>query len=179
MLSIHPTSALLRELRGPSPFLCLSFVTFVSFCSISLLPASAPLGAAEIDFEKHVAPILVQNCIKCHNSTKARAGLDLSNSETALKGGEAGEVLVPGRPQKSLLIQRATDGSMPPETDGRRLTAEEVAVLTAWVKEGAMWPEGRVLSAAPMNRVPRSAKRSLVGRVLQHFRARRNLTAAE
>lgn len=87
--------------------------------------------------------------------------------------------MVPGRPQESLLIRRAADGSMPPETDGRRLTAEEVAVLAAWVKAGAKWPEGRVLSAAPMNGVQRSAKRSLVGRVLQHFRARRNLAAAE
>ncbi|MGI8982058.1 MAG: c-type cytochrome domain-containing protein [Pirellulaceae bacterium] len=175
---IHPTSALLRQLRGPSPLLCLSFVAFVSFCSTSRLSISF-VSATEIDFEKHVAPILVQNCLKCHNSTKARAGLDLSNSATALKGSEAGEVVVPGRPQESLLIRRAADGSMPPETDGRRLTAEEVAVLAAWVKAGAKWPEGRVLSAAPMNGVQRSAKRSLVGRVLQHFRARRNLAAAE
>ncbi|MBC7855741.1 MAG: hypothetical protein IAF94_20105 [Pirellulaceae bacterium] len=181
MHPIHPTFALLRELRGPSPILRLSFVTFVtfvSFCSDSLLSAS-PVVAAEIDFERQVAPILVQNCLKCHNSAKARAGLDLSKSETALKGSEAGEVLIPGRPKESLLVKRAADGSMPPETDGRRLTAEEVVVLTGWVKAGAKWPEGRVLSVAPIDGVQRSAKRSLVGRVLQHFRARRNLSAAE
>ena len=178
MYSSHSISALLRELRGPFPFLRLSFVTFVSFCSTSLISASASV-AAEIDFERQVAPILVQNCLKCHNSAKARAGLDISSRESALKGSEAGEVLVPGRPKESLLIQRAADGSMPPETDGRRLTAEEVAVITAWVEAGAKWPEGRVLSVAPFNSVQRSAKRSLVGRILQHFRTRRNLAASE
>ncbi len=171
----------------PAP-LCLSFVTFVSFCSISFLPARS-LRAQETDFEKQVAPILIQNCLRCHNSTKTRAGLNLSTFESALKGSDAGEVLIPSKPEESLLIKRAKDGSMPPETDGRRLTVEEVAVLTAWVKAGAKWPAGRVLSPAATSAAaglsnsngssPRNAKRPLVGRVLQHFRARRNLPAAE
>ena len=165
--------------------LCISFVTFVSFCSIALLPDSCV--SAEIDFEKQIAPILVQNCLKCHNGKKARAGLNLSTREAALKGSDAGEVLVPGRPEESLLIRRATDGSMPPETDGRRLTADEVVVLSAWVKTGAMWPEGRVLAASatieetyvPVGSNPPSGKRSLVARIRHYFHTRRNLAAAE
>src|SRR6185295_17955846 len=122
MKSIESSSAPLRVLRDPS-FQYL--VTFVSFCSILLLPASS-VSAAEIDFEKQVAPILTANCLKCHNSAKARAGLNLSTREKALKGSDAGEVLVPGKPDESLLVQRAADGSMPPEADGRRLSKEEV-----------------------------------------------------
>ena len=127
-------------------------------------------------------------CLKCHNGQKARAGLNLSTREAALRGSDAGEVLVPGKPQESLLIQRATDGSMPPETDGRRLTADEVAVLAAWVKAGARWPEGRVLSApatseethfAPAGRYPPGGKRSLIARIRHYFHARRNLSPAE
>jgi hypothetical protein len=179
---LFPISASLRELCGKS------FFTFPTFCSVFLLlPAFAE--CAEIDFEKQVAPILVQNCIRCHNPAKARAGLNLSTRELALKGSDAGEVLIPGKPEESLLIKRAADGSMPPETDGRRLTADEVAVLTGWVKAEAKWPVGRVLSPTATSTVAgtlnsadnlsRSVKRSLVGRVLQHFRARRNLSAAE
>ncbi len=171
MYLIIPISAQLRDLRGFSSSLCLSFVTFVSFCSNSV--------ANEIDFEKQVAPILVQNCLRCHNSSKARAGLNLSSRASALQGSDAGEVLVPGKPRESLLVKRAADGSMPPETDGRRLTTEEVAVLSAWVQGGATWPEGRILSAASQGSVPLSRNRPLVRRVLQHFRARRNLSAAE
>jgi hypothetical protein len=180
MISIHPTPALTLSR------LCLSFVTFVCFCSNAFLPAPSVL-AAEIDFENHVAPILSAHCVRCHNREKSRAGLDLSTRAAALKGSDAGEVLVPGRPQGSLLVQRASDGSMPPETDGRRLTADEVAVLSAWVEAGAIWPAGRVLSAPPAidesNSVRTgllpSARRPLVARIRHYFHARRNLAAAE
>ncbi|MCE9525970.1 MAG: hypothetical protein K8R36_07940 [Planctomycetales bacterium] len=118
--------------------------------------------------------------------------MNLSTRELALKGSDAGEVLIPGKPEESLLVKRAADGSMPPETDGRRLTEEEVALLTAWVKGGAKWPEGLSLSpAAPQGGTPTTLRghgypaeslprrTHLVGRVLQHFRARRNLSAPE
>jgi hypothetical protein len=124
MHSRHLLSALLRILCGPSFLHHVFFVTFVTFCSITLLRFPR-VYAAEVDFEKQVAPILTANCLKCHNSTKARAGLNLSSREKALKGSDAGEVLVPGKPEESLLVQRAADGSMPPEADGRSLTTVE------------------------------------------------------
>jgi len=187
MKSMESSSAPVRVLRGPSFQYLFPFVTFVSFCSDSVLPASS-VWSAEIDFEKHVAPILTANCLKCHNSTKTRAGLNLSTRAKALKGSDAGEVLVPGKPEESLLVQRAADGSMPPEADGRRLSQEEVDVLTAWVKAGAKWPEGRVLSAATAlaaaedsvspRGLPRRARRSLIPRIRHHFHSRRNLAPA-
>ena len=183
MKFIESSSAPLCVLRGLSFRYFFPFVTFVSFCSILLLLASS-VSADEIDFEKQIAPILTTNCLKCHNSTKARAGLNLSTREKALKGSEAGEVLVPGKPEESLLVQRAADGSMPPETDGRRLSQEEVEVLTAWVKAGAKWPEGLVLPAAELQAESSQAaplrirrpRRLRIRRV--HFHSRRNLAAA-
>jgi len=179
-------SAPLHVLCGKSfVSFCLSFVPFVSFCSICLSP-TAFARAAEIDFERQVGPILTQNCVKCHNRTKSRAGLNLSTREAALKGSDAGEVLVPGKPDQSLLIKRATDGSMPPETDGRRLAAEEVAVLAAWVEAGAKWPTGLTLAAAE---APAAEKKVVApppqrgGRRLRirriHLHARWNLSAAK
>jgi hypothetical protein len=64
-----------------------------------------------------------------------------------MKGGDNGAVIVPGKPDESFLVERITDGSMPPENDGRRLTKEEVAVVSDWIKAGAKWPQDRVLSA--------------------------------
>jgi hypothetical protein len=173
----------LRLPRGPSfPYL-LPFVIFVSFCSIPLLRAIS-VSAAEVDFEKQVAPILTANCLKCHNGVKTRAGLNLATREKALKGSDAGEVLVPGKPEESLLIQRAADGSMPPEADGSRLSKEEVYLLTAWVKAGAKWPEGLVLSGTELQ--PESSRAAPVRfRRPRHLRIRRiyfhpwrNLSAA-
>jgi hypothetical protein len=169
----------------PTSFLGLIFVTFVSFCLNSFC-ALAP--ASDIDFEEQVAPILSAHCLRCHNREKSRAGLDLSTRAAALKGSDAGEVLVPVRPHESLLVRRAGDGSMPPETDGRRLTDDEVAVLSAWVKAGAEWPEGLMLravntfekeNAVSGGQYPPEGRRWLVARIRHYFHARRNLAAAE
>jgi hypothetical protein len=185
MASNDPTSAFLSVLRGISRLLCLCFVSSVAFCSICLLSAASRAG--EIDFEKQIAPILSANCLRCHNKSKARAGLDLSTRESVFKGSDTGEVLVSGKPEESLLVKRAEDGSMPPETDGRRLTAVEVAVLRAWIGAGAQWPEGRVLSAvelqtetsAKVSPRQRRASRPLIHRRKRnYFHSGRNLSAA-
>jgi Protein of unknown function (DUF1549)/Planctomycete cytochrome C len=59
-----------------------------------------------------------------------------------IQGGNRGPAVVPGDPENSLLIQAVlqTDEElkMPPK---KHLTADEIAVLTKWVKDGAAWPE--------------------------------------
>src|SRR5262249_36339643 len=62
----------------------------------------------------------------------------------ALRGGESGEpAIVPGSSAKSALIRRVTssdeDEVMPPE--GKRLSANEVQLLRAWIDAGASWPD--------------------------------------
>ncbi|WP_425614948.1 DUF1549 domain-containing protein [Anatilimnocola sp. NA78] len=90
--------------------------------------------------------LLARHCVTCHNSSDPKAGLDLSLAKTALQGGDSGAVIVPGKPAESLLLERIADGSMPPEHDGRRLNAAEVAVVKEWISQGAAWPEGKKLS---------------------------------
>jgi hypothetical protein len=113
---------------------------------IALACASGWCCSAEPDFEKAFAPIAIRHCIKCHNSSDPKTGLDLTSAEAAMKGGDNGAVIVAGKPDESFLVERITDGSMPPENDGRRLTKEEVAAVSAWIKAGAKWPKERVLS---------------------------------
>src|SRR6266540_2938506 len=71
-------------------------------------PKTTPLAAADREFfERKVRPLLSQHCYQCH-STKAkkqRGGLLLDTRSTALAGGDSGPVLVPGRPDDSLLIR--------------------------------------------------------------------------
>ncbi len=113
--------------------------------SALLLPATMVAGAEEVDFERDVAPLLSRHCVACHNAKTSRSGLDLSSHQSALRGGDGGPVIQPAKPAESALVQRATDGSMPPENDGRRLTAQEVALLAGWIKAGAPWPADRIL----------------------------------
>ncbi|MEX2026800.1 MAG: DUF1549 domain-containing protein, partial [Pirellulaceae bacterium] len=107
----------------------------------------APVAkAAEADFEKTFAPVVLRHCVACHNSSDPKAGLDLTRGTAALQGGDSGAAIVPGKPAESFLVERISDGSMPPENDGRRLTKEEVAAVSQWIQAGAKWPQNRVLS---------------------------------
>lgn len=119
------------------------------FAAQSLLAASAPPSPEDVEFfESHVRPILVDSCYKCHSteSGKSKAGLRLDSRDNVLHGGESGAALVPGDPDKSLLIEavRYTDEDlqMPPADDGGKLTAQQIAVLEEWVRRGA--PDPRV-----------------------------------
>ena len=114
---------------------------------LALAGATGWCGAAEPDFEKTFAPIAVRHCVGCHNASDSKAGLDLTSGDASLKGGDSGAAIVPGKPEESFLVERIRDGSMPPENDGRRLTDEEVAAVSEWIKAGAKWPANRVLSS--------------------------------
>ncbi|MGV3534022.1 MAG: PSD1 and planctomycete cytochrome C domain-containing protein [Chthoniobacteraceae bacterium] len=101
-------------------------------------------------FESKVRPVLSAKCYKCHSleEGKAKGGLTLDSKAGVLKGGDTGEALKPGDPDASLLIQAITykdkDLQMPPK--GEKLSDQEIAVLTAWVKMGA--PDPRSETAA-------------------------------
>lgn len=85
-------------------------------------------------FERHIEPLLRGHCLKCHNPADKQAGFDLTTQVKAWQGGESGAVILPGRPDDSLLLQRVRDGEMPPD---EKLTAEEIAHLTKWIQSGA------------------------------------------
>jgi hypothetical protein len=103
-------------------------------CAADLKDAKAP-----IEFNRDIRPILSDACFHCHGPDKAKrkADLRLDNPE----GGQA--VLVSGKPAESELFRRITakDDSklMPPPKSGRRLTAQQIALLGRWIEQGAKW----------------------------------------
>jgi hypothetical protein len=115
--------------------------TSSSFALLVLLLGSSPTFAQMPDdlFEKKVRPVLLANCVSCHGPEKSKGGLRLDAAGIA-KGGDSGSVLVPGKPDESLLIQavrQTGELKMPPNG---KLRAHEIADLAAWVKAGAVWP---------------------------------------
>lgn len=92
-------------------------------------------------FENQVRPLLVRRCSECHGEKKQQGGLRADSRASLMKGGDTGPALSPGAADESLMIQavrREGDFEMPPEEE---LTAAEVAILTQWVQQGAVWPE--------------------------------------
>jgi len=139
--------------------------------AIGLAAAGAGHGAedaAKLDkegvefFEMKIRPVLVERCYGCHSgqAKKVEGSLRLDTREAARKGGDLGPAIVPGDPDKSLLIQaiRYSDENlqMPPKEKGR-LPAEVVADFEAWVKRGA--PDPRDGGAPPAYAVDIAAAR--------------------
>jgi hypothetical protein len=116
----------------------------------------SPAAASPDYFESKVRPVLASNCYDCHGDQQF-AGLRLDSREAMLKGGRSGPAIVPGDPDKSLLIQAVRQTSeklkMP---KGGRLRPDEVDVLVEWVKAGAVWPATsavtKTASTAPAKR---------------------------
>jgi mono/diheme cytochrome c family protein len=115
--------------------------------ALLMMLLSPSVLADERLFEKRIGPILEQNCLLCHGGARTRNGLDLRTREGLLKGGDSGPAIVPGQPDKSLLIQAVRYQGKFPMPPKAPLTDAEVADLVRWVKEGARWPRGKVLQA--------------------------------
>ena len=111
-----------------------------SLASVALFaPAQQPLTEGQKEFfENNIRPVLAQNCATCHNDTKA-GGLRVMSREDLLKGGASGPALVPGDPDKSLLIAavRRTNTALMMPKNGTPMNEVQIADLTKWVKEGA------------------------------------------
>ncbi len=103
-------------------------------------PPRASAAQAEF-FEKSVRPVLVGNCIACHGPEKQKAKLRLDSRAAALAGGESGPAVVPGKPEASLLVKAVHYDDSPHMPPRGKLSADEIAALTEWVRQGAPWPE--------------------------------------
>ena len=112
------------------------------------LPITGWADAKTDFFESKIRPVLATHCFECHGH-KDKGGLKLDSREAILQGGDSGPAIVPGKPQKSLLmtaVQHADpDLEMPPK---KKLPLEVIADLSQWIYDGAVWPEGKALGFA-------------------------------
>jgi hypothetical protein len=112
----------------------------------TVIPYPRPATPEQLEhFEKKVRPILVARCYNCHSDAfKGAGGLRVDTGRGIFKGGNSGPAIIPGQPEQSLLIARlkTTDPNrrMPQETK-EPLPAEEIAILEAWIQDGAAWPD--------------------------------------
>ena len=103
---------------------------------------SAP-HSQQLVTESDVLPIFQMRCVVCHGKRKQDGGLDLRSQASRMKGGNSGPVIVPGRPEESLLMKRVTSGQMPPpkllvEYFVRPPSEAEVELLRKWIAGGAV-----------------------------------------
>ena len=129
----------------------------------------AEFSAAQLEhFEKRVRPVLIEHCAQCHSRTadKVKAGLVLDYRSDLLTGGDSGPVIVPGKPEESLLVEAIgyenVDLQMPPKT---RLSPAQLEDISQWIAEGAAWPK----EDAPTEKAGAKGGFDLAGRRESHW----------
>jgi len=139
---------------GRSLLIFLSIFTGI-FCAGTLAHAESETDPQRpIDYLRDVKPILAGHCGQCHGALRQKGGLRLDAGTLILKGGDSGEIIEPGSAADSLLIDyiQPLDGEppqMPPEGQGSPLDDKQIAILTAWINQGAKVPADEEIPADP------------------------------
>ncbi|KAA5544447.1 cytochrome C [Roseiconus nitratireducens] len=128
---------------------CLMVAAFVA---ISTRPAAAQERTAVdeqgrmISFERDVVPIFIKHCLECHNEDEAKNDFRIDDPDSVMSYVE------PEDAQSSTMfvdymLSEDPDYLMPPPSHGGPLLPAELAVIHAWIQEGADWPEGLTFAA--------------------------------
>ena len=130
--------------------------------------AFEPVGAEQpVSFARDIQPILRQKCLTCHGELRT-SGLDLRTREGALKGGDNGAALVPGKADESRLYRLVAGLEQPSMPIDGALSPQEIGTIKAWIDQGAHWegdptapadpPREAVLAALENATIPPAAR---------------------
>jgi mono/diheme cytochrome c family protein len=98
-----------------------------------------------VEFNRHIRPILSENCFQCHGPDKnqRKGDLRLDTEQGALEDRGGYRVIVEGKPDESELLKRITRtekaGRMPPVKTGKHLSAQQVELIRRWVAQGGKY----------------------------------------
>lgn len=96
-----------------------------------------------VDFHRHLKPILEATCIRCHGADRAEDDIRFETWETMAT------YVVPGKPDESTLYETLVlpdhDRRAMPIRDRDRLSDDQIALVRAWIAQGAKWPAGAVM----------------------------------
>jgi cytochrome b subunit of formate dehydrogenase len=97
------------------------------------VPTAAPGAEGSAVTWEQLSPVLTAKCIMCHGTALATNGLSFSSYADVMKGATDGPVVVPNDSAGSKLFQIQSLGGHPGQ-----LTADELALLQAWIESGAV-----------------------------------------
>lgn len=137
-----PSAAISLANRLRSTFQ-LAFILSLALANSLLLPTSAGWADEPLSFNRDIRPLLSNRCFACHGpdaNTRA-ADLRLDIREAAVSDDQQHAVILAGDADNSELIRRLTTDDpterMPPSDHDDPLSADEIALLTRWINEGA------------------------------------------
>ncbi|MBI1323144.1 hypothetical protein GC170_08145 [bacterium] len=95
-------------------------------------------------FGRDVAPVLVANCLGCHNAETKSSGFSMASFASLAAGGDSGAAWVVADSQASMIVRKIR-GLDPPRMPRNRppLGNDTIARMAAWIDSGAKLDEGR------------------------------------
>lgn len=114
---------------------------------VTLVSAASSLrGAESVDFSRDVVPVLQKYCAACHTEGDENGGLNMDTHASLMRGGESGLAITHGEPGSSRVLLMASGKLQPvmPPDDEEGPSEDELALLSAWIEQGAMGPDGDV-----------------------------------
>ncbi len=120
--------------------------------SNAALPAdhAQRMTLALASFQKEIAPLLKEHCLKCHGGEKTKGDFDLTTREDMLRGGKEGVAVIPFNAKESSmmkLIRHEEDPAMPDKKP--KLPDEVIATISAWIDNGAPYSEALIAGKTP------------------------------
>src|SRR5262245_5521032 len=112
--------------------------------TLALSCVARAIAAEPPSFEREIAPLFREHCLKCHSGKSPKGDLDLSSAQGLAAGGANGNAVEPGNSAGSRLFKHVRDKKMPPKEP---LYPDQVALLGRWIDAGAKW-QGPALSVA-------------------------------
>jgi hypothetical protein len=101
----------------------------------------APLDAADkpVSFVTDIRPIFEGSCWKCHGGSVQLSKLDLRTREAAVKGGQRGPAIAPGKAAESRLYRVVAGLEEPSMPLNDKLNPAQVSTIKDWIEQGALW----------------------------------------
>ncbi len=101
-----------------------------------------PLAKGSVSFNKHIAPILFENCATCHRAGEVAPFALMSYADAKKRARQIAEVT-----QSGIMPPWKADEGKEKFLDAHRLTQAEIGLIAQWASEGA--PEGRAADLPP------------------------------
>ncbi len=121
-----------------------------------------PAATRSVEFSKDIEPLFARSCLGCHGEKKPKSNFSLTSRDALLRGGDSElPAILSGASHDSPLVRFAAgvepEMEMPP-VDSRDkyppLSREEIALLRAWIDQGAKWPTAVTGDVAPGDIAP-------------------------
>ena len=115
---------------------------FWSSCKHEVLsPTYSYCDSDSVYYKNSIAPLLGASCgssdINCHHgSSNQNEGVDLSSWYSIMHSGEE-DLIQPGNPYNSKIIEEIDEGNMPPGTSTYSIGNDERELLIKWIEQGA------------------------------------------